>query len=346
MMALSAVEIKMRLLEKVAVGEGQRRNPRIAQITRIQMLPAKSIDPARLAMVAADAKLSAVAIAAEFDLPAPAFYAKLAHSERLAAIYSQGRLRAGVPIFSMRKLRVKAGRFSNDERSILDTIADGRRRMCEIVAVTGLEPNHAGALLYNLEHERHAVWTMREGLPPVTRYFLRAEEVNGEGKVVRRWRRRRRMSKDRRAKVKVVQAAVREIGGVRDRGTGRRGNRGTARSEVSPTLALAVSDSRAAVAQAADVDGLASEAEVWALDKLFVSLDWSAEGVEKFVYQRFQRQHYRSLSPAEANSLTMILLNVAAARAIKERGGAHRVSRTMIREEIPKLKQRLGIDDA
>ena len=50
------------------------------------------------------------------------------------------------------------------------------------------------------------------------------------------------------------------------------------------------------------------------------------------------------LSPQQAQSALMLLLNIAAARDIRSRGGVTRVTRGMIRVEIPTLKARLGID--
>jgi len=92
-----------------------------------------------------------------------------------------------------------------------------------------------------------------------------------------------------------------------------------------------------------EIHHLATGAQVEAIDKLFVHLGWSAGGIEKFLEGKFHRKSQRLLTPAQANSCTMILFNIAASREIRARGAAH-ASRQMIRVEIPRLKARLGID--
>ena len=89
---------------------------------------------------------------------------------------------------------------------------------------------------------------------------------------------------------------------------------------------------------------LATEAQAGAIDKLFAHLRWSPEAIESFIFKRFHRKSHRTLSPKAANSLTMILLNIAAARAIKDRTNGQRVTRQMIGAEIPAIKRLLGID--
>jgi|SRR5260370_477392 len=93
----------------------------------------------------------------------------------------------------------------------------------------------------------------------------------------------------------------------------------------------------------AEVFHLATTAQVETIDKLFVYLGWSAGGIEKFLEGKFRRKSQRLLTPAQANSCTMILFNIAASRDIRARGFEH-ATRPMIRQEIPKLKARLGID--
>jgi hypothetical protein len=100
----------------------------------------------------------------------------------------------------------------------------------------------------------------------------------------------------------------------------------------------------------AEIVHLATDAQAGAIVKIFNYLKWSPEAREKFVDQRFQRTSPRLLTPKDANSLTMILLTIAAARDIKQQWkqetgrDVERVSRQMIRAEIPALKRRLDID--
>jgi hypothetical protein len=94
----------------------------------------------------------------------------------------------------------------------------------------------------------------------------------------------------------------------------------------------------------AEIIHLATAAQVATIEKLLVHLGWSPEAQAGFIQKRFQRTSPRLLTPTQANSLTMILLNIAAAKAIREREDVMRVTRTMIRVEIPQLKRRLGID--
>jgi hypothetical protein len=93
-----------------------------------------------------------------------------------------------------------------------------------------------------------------------------------------------------------------------------------------------------------DIHHLATAAQVATIDKLFLHLNWSAEATEGFVKKRYQRSSHCLITPKQANSLTMILLNIAASRAIKDRTNVKRVSRAMVHAEIPSLKRRLGID--
>ena len=94
----------------------------------------------------------------------------------------------------------------------------------------------------------------------------------------------------------------------------------------------------------AEIVHLATAEQVHVINKLLDHLGWSERAREEFIKRRFRRSGPSMLSPQQANSLVMILLNIAAARAVKDRGGAARVSRRMIAMEIPALKERLGID--
>ena len=94
----------------------------------------------------------------------------------------------------------------------------------------------------------------------------------------------------------------------------------------------------------AEIIHLASAEQVFAINKILDYLRWRTEAREKFIQQRFNRTSPAMLSPKDANSLVMILLTVAAARDVRHRTGAARVSRKMIHAEIPQLKIRVGID--
>lgn len=95
---------------------------------------------------------------------------------------------------------------------------------------------------------------------------------------------------------------------------------------------------------AGQVHHLATEAQVAVIDKLFLHLGWRLESIEAFLSKRFKTKSQRMLTPAQANSLTFILLRIAASHDIKDRTKVERVSNAMIRAEIPALKRRLGID--
>ena len=94
----------------------------------------------------------------------------------------------------------------------------------------------------------------------------------------------------------------------------------------------------------AEIIHLASAEQVFTINKLLDCLGWGEEARAKFIEQRFKRNNPSMLTPKQAHALVMILLNIAAARAVKGRTGASRITRQMIHEEIPQLKSRLGID--
>src|SRR5262249_39830106 len=123
------------------------------------------------------------AIATELGLSVAALYGHLACNGRLSEIYTRGRVRAGIPMRTMRNLMIRRPRpLTADDSSIMEAIANGQQRMCEIIGATRLEPNHAGALLYNLEHERHLICSQQDGHPPITRYSLRPNDDDANEK--------------------------------------------------------------------------------------------------------------------------------------------------------------------
>jgi hypothetical protein len=93
----------------------------------------------------------------------------------------------------------------------------------------------------------------------------------------------------------------------------------------------------------ANVVHLASAEQVFTINNLLTHLDWTREYQEDFLHRRFGRKNPAHMRPPQAQSLTRILLNIACTRELKKRG-VKKVSRAMIREEIPYLKASLGID--
>jgi hypothetical protein len=94
----------------------------------------------------------------------------------------------------------------------------------------------------------------------------------------------------------------------------------------------------------AEIVHLATEAQVATIEKLVKFLGWGRQAQEAFLQKRFKRTSPRMMTPKQAGSLTMILLNIAASKSIRDRSQVKRVSRVMTRAEIPALKRRLGID--
>lgn len=92
----------------------------------------------------------------------------------------------------------------------------------------------------------------------------------------------------------------------------------------------------------AEIIHLASPEQVFTINKLLDFLGWQPSARKKFISRRFKRENPVHLRPKEAHSLTRILLNIAAARELKERG--LKATRPQIRLQIPSLKSRLGID--
>ena len=96
--------------------------------------------------------------------------------------------------------------------------------------------------------------------------------------------------------------------------------------------------------ETAEIIHLAGPEQVWAINRVMDHLGWSAEGRARFLKPRFNRENPALLKPKEANSLLMILLNIAASNSLKRDGKVVKVTRAMIRHHIPTLKKELGID--
>lgn len=95
---------------------------------------------------------------------------------------------------------------------------------------------------------------------------------------------------------------------------------------------------------AAEVIHLAGPEQVWAINQVFGHLHWSQSGREKFLQSKYKRSAPTMLTPKQANSCLVILFTIAAHRDLKAKHGWAKVPRSAIRQYIPELKSRLGID--
>ncbi|MEK6323589.1 MAG: hypothetical protein AABN33_18265 [Acidobacteriota bacterium] len=89
---------------------------------------------------------------------------------------------------------------------------------------------------------------------------------------------------------------------------------------------------------------LASNSQVWAIEKILDYLGWSEGGRAGFFRKNFKGAPARMLKTRQANSAITILLTMAASRDIKARRGEEtKVSREMATKEMPELKKRIGL---
>lgn len=93
----------------------------------------------------------------------------------------------------------------------------------------------------------------------------------------------------------------------------------------------------------AEIIHLASEEQIFTINKLVGTIGWTEEGFREFLFQKFQRRSPRMLTFKNANSLMMILLNIAADKELRAQGKT-KISRKMTAEYIPILKKKLQID--
>jgi hypothetical protein len=148
-------------------------------------MPARTINPETLAKLASDPKLKAKDVAAGCGFGRAAFFYALGQNSELSGIYKRGRAVAGHPAFNLPALRKqKREAFDEAELSILAAIGSGRRTMDAIRAAV-VNPQTVAAKLYNLESEKHEIWSAPVGYPPRTHYFLRSEEAAEDGAVAR-----------------------------------------------------------------------------------------------------------------------------------------------------------------
>lgn len=93
----------------------------------------------------------------------------------------------------------------------------------------------------------------------------------------------------------------------------------------------------------AEVVHLAGESQTWAIDRVFDYIGWGEEARSRFLDNKFRRKNAAHLTPRQAHSCLMILFTVAASKDLKAQGHK-RVPRDLAQEYIPKLKEKLGID--
>ena len=94
----------------------------------------------------------------------------------------------------------------------------------------------------------------------------------------------------------------------------------------------------------AEIIHLASKQQVWAINRLYDYIGWTRERREEFLREKFRRVSPAMLTPRQAHSYTVILINVAAQKDIKrEHPEVKKVTREMIREYMPELMKRMGI---
>jgi len=94
--------------------------------------------------------------------------------------------------------------------------------------------------------------------------------------------------------------------------------------------------------QAGNVSHLASQAQCYAINKLFGHLGWSDNGREGFLQDKFRCKRVEMLLQKQAHSCIRILLNYAASRYWKAQG-KEQVSKPMIAAAIPIIKAQVGI---
>lgn len=134
------------------------------------------IDPERLEKLASDPALKSGSIARLFGYGRAAFFVYLSQHEELWRVYEDARVRAGCKTGNA-YLRARRDPLDEDDSKIIDAIAHGARTVGEIETALKVDPHVFATRLYNLENEKHEIWSQAIGRPPVTNYFLRGEEA-------------------------------------------------------------------------------------------------------------------------------------------------------------------------
>ena len=132
------------------------------------------IDATRLAELASDPTLKAKAIARRLGMGRATLFFSLGANAELWDIYEKARLRAGYKVGPLpAELRKRRGPLTDDDLKIIAAIAGGARTVAAIAVASQVDPRIFAAHLYNLENEKHEIWSREIGRPPVTHYFLR-----------------------------------------------------------------------------------------------------------------------------------------------------------------------------
>lgn len=103
-------------------------------------------------------------------------------------------------------------------------------------------------------------------------------------------------------------------------------------------------DPAAAGGTGAEISHTATPEQIYTLEKLQGYLGWSAEGMARFMKQRFKTDAFQMLRFKQAHALTMQLLNIAAHADLKKTNPGSKISRSDTAQYIPKLKRKLQID--
>jgi hypothetical protein len=95
----------------------------------------------------------------------------------------------------------------------------------------------------------------------------------------------------------------------------------------------------------AEILHLTTPEQLFTLEILEAHIGWTVQQRENYLKPRFNRTSFQTLKVAQANSLTMQLLTIAAQKDLKSILGPNvKISRQQISKYIPTLKKQLGID--
>ena len=130
------------------------------------------IDPGRLALLAGDPTLKSGKIAALFGYGRATFFSCLSQHEDLWEVYAKARHDAG---FQVSHTKPRRHALEGDDQKIINAIGQGCRTLTAIAQSAEFDLSSFAARMYNLEHERHEIWSMQVGHG--THYFLRSEEA-------------------------------------------------------------------------------------------------------------------------------------------------------------------------
>ena len=96
--------------------------------------------------------------------------------------------------------------------------------------------------------------------------------------------------------------------------------------------------------QEAEIIHLASQQQIWAINKLYSYIGWQLERQEQYLMSKFSRRNPAMLTPRQAHSYTVILLSVAAQKDIQRANPEiEKVTRELIHAYMPELMKRVGI---